>query len=252
MKTKLTQWLECHMNGMLHVESKRKRGMTMMAQAEIMDFKPPIDVTATESLRGVWDDFVESIMSIEKGDYNNKHEMLSVLNHNMVLMHKLLMSSASYRNLANSAFRKMARTKYWGWRSIHEDELGKVGLFSIYRDSPVPLHDHPGTIGVMMVVDGEAEVERYSLDEAYRKSETSGLVELKSCERRLLKPYDITWFKETEGNIHGFEAKTDQCVLLKVQMPATFAISRSWYFPTCVFNQEQETVQARRIMSRYL
>jgi len=224
----------------------------MLAQANIMDFKPPVDLTARESLGGVWSDFIDSVTSIGKGEYSNNAEMLSVLNHNMVLMHKLLLSSSMYRNLANCSFNSLVRTKYWGWRSIHEDELGKVGLFSMYKDSPVPLHDHPGTCGVMMVLDGEAEVERYNLMETHQDNATSGLTELKSCDRKLLKPYEITWFDETEGNIHGFEAKTDQCVLLKVQIPTVVKGSRSWYFPTCVFDREQKTIQARRIMSKYL
>jgi len=224
----------------------------MLAQADIMNFKVPEDVTASESLRGVWGDFVESIAYMHEGGYKNKAEMMSVLNHNMVLMHKLLMSSSMYRKLTNSSFNKLARTKYWGWKSLHEDNLGKVGLFSIYKDTPVPLHDHPGTCGVMMVLDGEVEVERYSLADKYQDSASSGLVEMKKCERKLLRPFDVTWFEETEGNIHGFETKTDQCVLLKMQLPLIPDKSRSWYFPTCTFDDSYETVHARRIMSQYL
>lgn len=252
MKTKLTQWIQHHVSGLLHVEAKRRRDMTMLAQADILDFKPPVDVTARESLGGVWADFIGSVTSIGKGGYHNRAEMMSVLNHNMVLMHKLLLSSTTYRNLVNSAFNNLVRTKYWGWRSIHEDALGKVGLFSMYKDSPVPLHDHPGTCGVMMVVDGEVEVERYRLTEVSRKKEASGLVEMESCDRKLLKPFEITWFDETEGNIHGFETKTEQCVMLKVQIPAMVSGSRSWYFPTCVFDSERKSIQARRIMSQHL
>jgi len=224
----------------------------MLAQADIMNFKAPEDVTASESLRGVWSDFVNSIAFMNEGGYKNKAEMTSVFNHNMVLMHKLLLSSSMYRTLANSSFNKLARSKYWGWRSIHEDGLGKVGLFSIYKDTPVPLHDHPGSCGVMMVLDGEVEVERYSLADKYKDSVSSGLVEMKKCERKLLRPFEVTWFEETEGNIHGFETKTDQCVLLKMQMPLIPGKSRSWYFPTCTFDESHETVNARRIMSRYL
>lgn len=216
-----------------------------------MEFKAPVEMTASETLKGVWDDFINSVSYID-GGYSNKEEMISVLSHNMVLMHKLLLSSGIYRGLVNSSFSKMMRTKYWGSRTIHEDELGKVGLLSIYKGTPVPLHDHPGARGVLMVLDGKAELERYNLMEKYQDSQSSGLVEMESCERRVLKPFDVTWFEETEGNIHGFEAKTDQCVLLKIQMPVQPVSSRSWYFPTCTFSEEHETVYARRIMSRYL
>jgi len=174
-----------------------------------------------------------------------------VLSHNMVLMHKLLLSSSRYRNLTNCSFRRLSRTKYWGWKSILEDALGKIGLFSVYKNAPVPLHDHPNSHGVLLVIDGEVEVERYSLKSQYRDKDESGLVELDVCERRTLKPFDITWFAEQEGNIHALQAKTEQCVMLKVQLPNMISSGRSWYFPTLGTTGE-DSIHARRIMSRYL
>jgi len=75
---------------------------------------------------------------------------------------------------------------------------------------------------------------------------------LQRCDRVRLKPFDITWFGKDEGNIHGMQALTDQCVMLKVQLLAHDAGDRSWYFPTFTVERDEDIVPARRIMSQYL
>lgn len=225
----------------------------MTAQAQILDFSAPDDISPGMALQGVWQDFANSIAVMgDDNGYGDNDEMCSVLNHNTVLMHKLLMSSATYRNIVNSNFSRLVRTKHWGWRSIYEDELGRVGLFSVYRNAPVPMHDHPGTHGVLMVIEGEVEVERYTLQEQCRNRNESGIVDLDFCERKILKPFEITWFQEKEGNIHGLKGLSDQCVMLKIQLPRGVNSNRSWYFPTFSIDGGQKVMPARRIMSRYL
>lgn len=225
--------------------------MIMMTQANILDFRAPVNETVDEALRGVWKDFIGSIAGIGKGVYHSDREMSAVLNHNLVLVHSLLMNTLLYRDLVNSSYRRLTRTKNWGWKTVFQDTLGKAGLFSVYKEAPVPLHDHPGTRGVMMVVEGEVEVERFTLKAEYRQSSESGPVELQRCDKKVLKPYDITWFGPEKGNVHSMQALTDQCVMLKVQLSQMKA-DRSWYFPLFSAAQEQETIPARRIVSRYL
>ncbi len=223
----------------------------MMAQTNILDFRAPVNESADDALRGVWKDFIGSVAGIGKGIYHSDIEMNSVLNHNLVLVHSLLMNTSHYRELVNSSFRRLTRTKNWGWKAVYEDELGKTGLFSVYKNAPVPLHDHPGTRGAMMVVEGEVEVERFTLKEEYRRRNESGLVELQRCDKKVLKPYDVTWFGPDQCNVHGMQALTEQCVMLKVQLLQMKA-ERSWYFPVFSFEQDQEVLSARRIVSRYL
>ncbi len=222
-----------------------------MAHADIIDFRGPGKATVADALRGVWKDFTGSIAGIDKDGNQSQTEIQSVLNNNLILMHSLLMSTATYRELVNSSYRRLTRTKYWGWKSVYEDELGKVGLFSIYRTAEVPLHDHPGMRGALMVVEGELDVERYTLKQEYRQSDESGMVELQRYDRQRLKPFDITWFGPDEGNLHTMRAISEQCVLLQVHLPKLDR-DRSWYFPTYATEQNQDSIMARRIMSRYL
>lgn len=233
-------------------EASGIRGMSMLAQANIMDFRSPVNETPDIALRGVWKDFLGSIAGIGKGVYNTRAEMSSVLNHNLVLMHTLLMSTSIYRENVNSSFRRIARSKYWGWKTVYEDSLGKAGLFSIYDNAPVPLHDHPSSRGAIMVIEGEVEVERYNLHASSRHQHGSGLVKLERCDKLRLKPFDITWFGKEEGNIHGMQALSEQCVMLKVQLLSHHSGDRSWYFPVPDVDQDQEVIAARRIMSQYL
>ena len=224
----------------------------MNAQAEVIDFSAATLNDMHVELSGIWPDFIDSIAGIDTGQYSNEAEMHSVLLHNMVLMHRVMMLSHKYRSVFNENFRKMVRTKYWGWKSVYENELGQAGLFSIYRNAPVPLHDHPETCGVLMVLQGEVEVERFTLDQSDRNNPVTGMVELKCIERRVLKPFELTWFGSDKGNIHGLHTRTEQSVMLKVQLPTREEKSRSWYFPVFNPDENRSGIKARRILSRYL
>ncbi len=223
----------------------------MMAQTNTLEFRAPVSETASEALDGVWKDFIGSISGIGKGVYHSDAELNSVLNHNLVMVHSLLMSTGSYRGLVNNSVQRLTRTKSWGWQSVYQDAIAKAGLFSTYSNAPVPLHDHPGVSGVVMVVEGQVEVERYTLKDKYRQQTQSGQVELQRCDRKVLKPFEISWFGPEECNVHSMHAITDQCVMLKVQL-AQMKAERSWYFPVRTHDQELGTLSAHRIISRYL
>lgn len=222
-----------------------------MAEANILDFRAPVNETPALALRGVWKDFVSSVAGIGKENYYSHKEMSSVLNHNLVLMHSLLMTTSSYREYVNTSFRRIMRNKYWGWQPVYEDSLGKAGLFSIYKNAPVPMHDHPHSLGALMVVEGEVEVERFNLEPGHEQG-GSGMVKLKRYDCKRLQAFDITWFSANEGNIHRMQSLSDQCVMLKIQLCAKQAADRSWYFPLFNDNPNAEVIQARRIMSQYL
>ena len=100
-------------------------------------------------------------------------------------------------------------------------------------------------------MEGEVEVERFTLQQEYRQQTQSGQVKLQRCDSKVLKPYDITWFGPEKCNVHGMQALTEQCVMLKVQLSQAYS-ERSWYFPLFDLEQDQETLTARRIVSRYL
>jgi len=203
-------------------------------------------------LSGVWQEFSESVHGIGLGRYQSREETRSVLSHNMTLLHKLLLGSPEYRQLVDSRYRMLTRNKYWGWKSVHNDDQLTIGVFSLYRNAPIPLHDHPGTQGVIMVLEGELELERFTLPARYRDDNRSGMVELNRCSRQTLSAFDVAWFQTVEGNLQGLRALSEQCVLLKVQLPGDCTGERSWYFPVHGVDDLENSIPARRIISRYL
>jgi len=223
----------------------------MMARANLMDFRSQEKHSVEDVLRDVWNGFISSVSGVSKDEIVSWADRNETLNKNLIMLHSLLMSTPEYRALVNSSYRRLSRTKYWGWKSFYEDALGKAGLFSIYRTAQVPLHDHPGSRGALMVVEGEVEVERFTLKEEFRQTNESGIVELQRYDRQTLKPFDITWFGPDEGNLHRMQSKSEQCVLLKVHCSPTVG-DRSWYFPIFSVDPDHDVIKARRIMSRYL
>lgn len=224
----------------------------MTAHTDSLLLKKNTGRSVGEILSGIWQEFSESVHGIGLGRYQSREETRSVLAHNMTLLHKLLMGSVEYRQLVDGRYRMLVRNKYWGWKSVHNDDQLSIGVFSLFRNAPIPLHDHPGTQGVIMVLEGELEVERFTLPARYRSENCSGTVQLDRCSQQSLAAFDVAWFQAVEGNIQGLRSISEQCVLLKVQLPGSCTGERSWYFPVQGTDEKKSSIQARRIISRYL
>jgi hypothetical protein len=129
--------------------------------------------------------------------------------------------------------------------TLYESDNIRAGLLSVYRDKPIPFHDHPGAIGVTLVLSGVARIEYANIvGDAHNKS----LVELQLTRARERLPGQVCWFFEHDRNIHSVEAKTPNAVLLVIHVPHVELINQSLYFPVAEYQREEgETFMAHRV-----
>jgi hypothetical protein len=128
---------------------------------------------------------------------------------------------------------------------LYEDDVLRAGLLGVYRDKPVPFHDHPGSAGITLILSGIARIHYADL---MGKTSHSPLTPLKLVRTRERFPGEVCWFFENERNIHSIEAVTPGVMLLVIHLPPVNENKQALYFPVSSPTQiEGEHIMARRI-----
>lgn len=115
------------------------------------------------------------------------------------------------------------------WSTLHQDEGTKAGLLCIDRNSPVPMHDHPGSAGVQMLLCGEVSLEQFNPESTNERSVRA--VKLRRHRCATLHPGNISYFTATAGNIHHLHSRTRRSILLCLLIRPYQEAQRAWYFP---------------------
>lgn len=112
---------------------------------------------------------------------------------------------------------------------LMEDEQCRLSLVGIHRFSPLPVHDHPHTAGVLLAVHGRVQVRNYQVEEFVHKS---SLVRLQCLSEEILAAGSVATIDRSTNNIHGLQAMNLTAVCLALHTPPLAETQRAWYFPT--------------------
>ena len=111
---------------------------------------------------------------------------------------------------------------------LFADEHIKVGLQAVYQGNPIPLHDHPGSAGIVLVLSGAVNFQYANI---VGNPINPGPVELQIARIRNRLPGQVCWFHAEDRNIHRVEAKTDRAIMLVAHLRQHDGGSRHMYFP---------------------
>ena len=111
--------------------------------------------------------------------------------------------------------------------TIFEDTSIKVSLVTIDKGRPLPLHDHPGESGLMLVLEGSVNVCHCNLESAHTGHPVKLFVEKVNA----LNEGDVNWFTESERNIHSVDSIEQRAILLVVHTSRCISEHQSYYFP---------------------
>ena len=128
-------------------------------------------------------------------------------------------------------YRHQARKKChpWCWEILYLDSLVAAGLLCIDQDSPIPLHDHPGSIGIQMLLYGQLYLEQFDKQGAGCKSKRTA--SLRRSHTRHLTLGDISCFSPREGNVHRLRSESPRSIQLCLLIHPYEESARAWYFP---------------------
>jgi len=146
----------------------------------------------------------------------------------MYELNKLLKRTSSYCGILNAIM--VQDFQYpWIWQKVHEFQYCRVGLMKIFSSMSVPLHDHPGASGALLILDGCLRVSKYQHGSSVVKG-FSSFKKLSHVSDDVLHRHDMTIYTHTLDNIHGLTSLSNSCVLLCFQSPVFEELVRSWYF----------------------
>ena len=118
----------------------------------------------------------------------------------------------------------------WGWQPIINKSDLRIGLLEIHREHSIPIHDHPGGCGTLIVLKGKLAVTTYQT-RFDREMEKSGLVVLSKLGSQSFEEKEYAIITETEGNIHSLTSISDVSVVLDILLKPYDESRRTWYIP---------------------
>lgn len=186
----------------------------------------------------MWVDFAEQFQ--EK--LGNPAELSGWAEFSLPELHRHLLTSPGYQNdLALAKSKPLER--YSKSVTLFENLQIKASLVALEKGRPLPLHDHPGASGLMLVIEGEVSIFQCNAEEPQPGNPlVLNVVELKN-----LPAGQVSWFTVKEKNIHSVNAVSQHAVLLVVHTPTFSARLQSFYFPLNSDIKAGSKVYAHRI-----
>ena len=198
----------------------------------------------------LWENLVEHVHTAQYSARKNDWEASIRVGRTLLFLHHYLMLSNDYQTSIEQMLATGSSDEYWSGNTLYEDELGRLSLIRLYPGTPVPLHDHPGCEGAMMVISGAAEIQRYTIQSHTEEGSWGEVVELDINPERFLEQYDTTLFGKVRSNIQGLNARTPDTIILKVQSPSELKDEQNWYYPLSDVNEEN-MLSAKRVRARH-
>lgn len=131
---------------------------------------------------------------------------------------------------SNAEIAKSRTWANWGWQPyISEPEI-RIGLLEIYKNDPIPIHDHPGASGILLVFEGELVIKQYELEHVVRENRMN-LANLSMRSQQRLANTQYAFITPGQGNIHSLDAVSDVCIVLDVLLTPYDEKQRSWFLP---------------------
>jgi len=118
----------------------------------------------------------------------------------------------------------------WGWRPLLESPDIVVGALTVFADHDIPLHDHPGSSGLLLVLNGRVKVTSYKLVGS-TDAQAQPPLELEKTSQNVLMPGDQWHFGPRQNNIHALHALDDECKIFDVLFSPYQLQQRSFFMP---------------------
>ena len=115
----------------------------------------------------------------------------------------------------------------WDWFLLHQDEDIRCGVIAVNPYRPVPVHNHTGSSGILLVLEGQMVERCFQLDDSSESS--TGLVKLIPGETRYLDAGQWGVHLPDWNNLHSLSATDGPALALSIQFNPSSEKARSWF-----------------------
>jgi len=131
----------------------------------------------------------------------------------------------------------------WSYQHLSTIKLLQIGLLTLFQDTSVPLHDHPGAYGIQYVISGKVHIKQYQYASDIEVKQSITALE-KVAQNSLIKD-EVSIFQPRIGNIHCLKSISKRSILLSVVLHPFSSQERSWYFPISALPASKEVLFSR-------
>lgn len=114
----------------------------------------------------------------------------------------------------------------WDKINFIDDAQLRIGLLHIEPGKAVPPHDHPGSSGLSIVVEGQLHVREYDCNTTARRA-----VALTVTNEQVIGQGGFACYGPEVGNIHHIQAVAGSCLVLGLIFNPYSEAQRSWFLP---------------------
>lgn len=132
---------------------------------------------------------------------------------------------------------------------LFENTLMRVNLLALEPGKDLPLHDHPGSAGAMMVISGGISAMACEQTEKMDNTNYSRTL-LTVTGRNILSAGETGCFTQKQHNIHSFNALTERAVLIVVHTPPFAAIQQSFFFTVPPLQKVGSQILVQRVRAQ--
>lgn len=128
----------------------------------------------------------------------------------------------------------------WCFQEFHRCNALSVGLLAFTKKDRLPIHDHPGSTGLLLVLDGELSIQTFSIDD----QDAGRIVDVKKSNEIILTAGEHNIFTPNENNVHTLVSRSESCRVLDIMITPYKEEERTWYMPMVVNATESDSHKA--------
>lgn len=195
------------------------------------------------------DDFWEQLFNDFQAHGSDINKLGKWAQSAMFVLHLRLLFNHNYVQALKKAENKIINKQHLV-SSIFKSDFLNVKLISMTPERSLPLHDHPGTSGSMMVLSGR--VHAIACDQDNLEDKTQAHSQLKIVADKTLSTGDSSCFTKTHHNIHSFKALTERAVIIIVHVNPFAVAQQSYFFPASPQQKSNSHILTQRVRAQTL
>lgn len=173
----------------------------------------------TEQILERWDKFSDGGPRV--------YELLS---NRIQQLHERLSHTAIYEYGLKQILNTPETDGTWHKTQIMHDPFLDASFIKLGNDTSIPIHDHPDTIGMTLVLEGMLELRSFSINPQIISFGRQAAY-LRSVDYQRLHKGGTSMVLPEKGNLHNLECNDGHCILLDVQVSLRRRRESCWFFP---------------------
>ena len=176
-----------------------------------------------------WIDFKTQIKVLSEHNLSEVFTQQHRVETGLKLLQQLDIHSPDFIRAVTNSYE--SGNRYWLWQRLMKQHNINGGILNIDNEQMIPLHDHPGAMGMVRIISGKAEVWQYDEITNPKQNSAQMVTELALVSRKILYPGDTAVLTPDKGNIHALRSVTKECRMLDFFIPPYQVSQRSWFEP---------------------